>query len=107
MELYEVNDEFIKNLAEQTEQGINNAEDFIDSFEQFKLSEEEFLNKNKNISYVIANKKAELEVIKNHKKDILAKEKTLNNTIEYLSNLQERNITNYYNGDIELAKKKN
>lgn len=106
MELYEVNDEFIKKLAEQTEQGINNAEDFIDSFEQFKLSEEEFLNKNKNISYVIANKKAELEVIKNHKKDILAKEKTLNNTIEYLSNLQERNITNYYNGDIELAKKK-
>lgn len=106
MELYEVNDEFVKNLAEQTEQGINNAEDFIDSFEQFKLSEEEFLNKNKNISYVIANKKAELEVIKNHKKDILAKEKSLNNTIEYLSNLQGRNIINYYDGNIKLAKKK-
>lgn len=106
MKLYEVNDEFIKTLEEQTEQGIDNMEDFIDSFEQFKLSEKEFLEKNKNISYVIANKKAELEMMKNHKKDIIAKEKSLNNTIEYLSNLQERNIINFYNGDIELAKKK-
>ena len=106
MELYEINDEFVKKLEEQTEQGIDNMEDFIDSFEQFKLSEKEFLEKTKNISYVIANKKAELEMIKNHKKDIIAKEKSLNNTIEYLSNLQERNITNYYDGNIELAKKK-
>lgn len=106
MELYEVNDDFIKVLEEQVEQGIEERETFIDSFEQFKLSEEEFLKKNKAISYVIANKKAELEIIVNHKKDILAKEKSLKNTIEYFSNLQERNIIDYYDGDIELAKKK-
>ena len=82
-ELYEVNDEFIKNLEEQVEQGIDNVENFIDSFEPFKLSEKDFLEKHKAISYVIANKKAELEMIANHKKDIIAKEKSLKNTIEY------------------------
>lgn len=105
-ELYEVNDEFIKNLEEQVEQGIDNVENFIDSFEPFKLSEKDFLEKNKAISYVIANKKAELEKVSTHKKDVIAKEKSIKNTIEYFSNLQESNIINYYDGNIELAKKK-
>ena len=42
-ELYEVNDDFIKNLENQVEQGIDNVDEFIDSFESFKLSKKDFL----------------------------------------------------------------
>ena len=96
-EIYKVDDEFLEMLEEAQENNIiPSAED---------CTKEEMLEKARKISYVIANKKIKLESLKSLKKEIQQQIDSVTNAIEFLTDLQKRNIFAVYGDDIQTAKK--
>lgn len=104
-ELYEVDEEFMKNLEEQMEKGVESEEEFINSFAEFKTDKDKFNNLITSLSKSVANDKAELEMLSRHKKDVVEMEKSKKKTIENKLQYAERNIMAYCDGNEELARK--
>lgn len=96
-EIYKVDDEFLEMLEEAQESNIiPSAED---------CTKDEMLQKTKKISYVIANKKIKLESLKKLKKEIQQQIDSATNAIDFLTDLQKRNVLAVYGDDIQTAKK--
>lgn len=96
-EIYKVDDEFLEMLEEAQESNIiPSAED---------CTKDEMLEKAKKISYVIGNKKIKLESLKTLKKEIQQQIDSVTNAIDFLTDLQKRNILAVYGDDIQTAKK--
>lgn len=96
-EIYKVDDEFLEMLEEAQESNIiPSAED---------CTKEEMLEKARKISYVIANEKIKLESLKTLKKEIQQQIDSVTNAIDFLTDLQKRNVLAVYGDDIETAKK--
>lgn len=99
-DIYKVDDDFLEMLEEAQE---NNTLPCAEDTEN--CTKDEMLEKTKKISYVIANKKIKLESLKTLKKEIQQQIDSVTNAIDFLTDLQKRNILAVYGDDIQTAKK--
>lgn len=99
-DIYKVDDDFLEMLEEAQE---NNTLPCAEDTEN--CTKDEMLEKIKKISYVIANKKIKLESLKTLKKEIQQQIDSVTNAIDFLTDLQKRNILAVYSDDIQTAKK--
>ena len=99
-DIYKVDDEFVEMLEEAQK---NNTLPCAEDTEN--CTKDEMLEKAKKISYVIANKKIKLESLKTLKKEIQQQIDSVTNAIDFLTDLQKRNILAVYGDDIQTAKK--
>lgn len=95
--LYEVDEQFLEELKNAEEENLLPSGDYV--------TDEEVKERIKKRSYVIANKEAEITALVELATEIKQKVKTLNNSIKFLKQADEKDIYFLYGDDIDKAKK--